>query len=199
MVTLTAGVTWLGAGPAAADDCRDSRTRMGSPAAALCDELAKVRLSDSTAPLLGSESTHLALGAVRLAEHLGLTGLATAHSATGLSDLGGVVATSAMPALPALPGVTSLAGAANLLKLPALPALPKVPGKPGNYRRLANPTKVVQRPADIPVDVTAPVEQVKSTLVRRTLPQVAEALDTAKLPINSFDGVTSLLSSVSLR
>ncbi|MFC5819918.1 hypothetical protein [Nonomuraea harbinensis] len=192
IATLTAGVTWLGASSAAADDCRETRTSMGSPAAALCDELTKVRLSDSTGPLLGSESTHLALGAVRLAEHLGLTGLATSHSAIGLSDLGGVMATSAMPSV--LPAAPTVAGVTSQAKLPALPALP-VNTRTGRY-----PSKTAPRSSPgVPLDLTRPVGKTKDRLVRRTLPQGPGPLNETKLPADSLDGVTGLLRSLDLR
>lgn len=192
MVTLTAGVTCLGAGPAAAADCREAQARLGSPAAALCDELTKVRLSNASGPMLGSQSTHLALGAVRLAERLGLTGLATARSAMGMSDLGGIVANSAMPS--PLPGV---ARATNLAKLPALPMVPqvkKLPPRPGARPPVTKGTRL----ADVPLDLTRPTNQIKEHVVRHTLPQVSHALGEARLPANSLDGVTGLLRSLNL-
>ncbi|MDA0637252.1 hypothetical protein OUY22_27940 [Nonomuraea sp. MCN248] len=191
MVTLTAGVTWLGTGPSAADDCLTAQARVGSPAAALCDELAKARLSDA-APLLGSESTHLALNAVRMAERIHLTGLVTPQSEHGLSDLGGFVATSAMPPVASEP----VAGATGLLKLPALPVLPEAAPPTG---RTPRPTDGRPRPADTPIDLTGPVQQAGDEIVDRAVPRVATELDRADIPGRSLDGVTRLLGGLSLR
>ncbi|MGI5268486.1 hypothetical protein ACQEUU_05000 [Nonomuraea sp. CA-218870] len=201
MVTLTAGVSWLGAGPSAADDCLAARARVGSPAAALCDELAKARLSDGAGPLLGSESTHLALNAVRMAERINLTGLVAPRSEHGLSDLGGFVATSAMPPVASEP-VTSepVADVTGLLKLPALPVLPEAaPPAVSGTGRAPLPSDGRPRPADTPIDLTGPVHQTRDEIVDRAVPRVATELDRADIPGRSLDGVTRLLGGLSLR
>ncbi|WP_336209809.1 hypothetical protein [Nonomuraea sp. LPB2021202275-12-8] len=216
MVTLTAGVTWLGANPAAAAECRNKPTTVRSPGstATLCDDLRRIRVDDSTGSnqLVGSESGELALSAARMAERIGLTGLASARSAMGLSDLGGIVATSGMPVLssPGIPARTGLPSLTRLPDVPDLPNLPNVPGTPNlpvgmTVGNLPNPAKVAEAGVEAPLNLPGPVNQIKRDLVERTLPQVPSAVggvnDGTRLPDaqTSLDGLTGMLHGLDLR
>ncbi len=189
MITLLAGVTWLGAAPAAAYECRDRP--------ALCDDLGRIHLGKGGGrKAVPSQGDELALSAARMAERIGLTGLASVRSAMGLSDLGGLAATSAMPALS--PGTPARAGLPSLTKLPDVPDLPSVAGVRDlpvgmSISTLPDPATAAGKSAQ------APVDEVTGDLIERTLPQVPTTVDEltggTRLPDTrqSLDGLTGLL------
>ncbi|MFI7449427.1 hypothetical protein ACIBQX_18165 [Nonomuraea sp. NPDC049714] len=218
MVTLTAGVTWLGAGPVAADECRTKPTTVrAGTTATLCDDLRKIRLDDGSiggSRLLTSQTDELATGTARMAQRLGLTGLTSARSAMGLTDLGGIAATSGMPALtssaPARPG-----GLPSLAKLPDVPDLPSLPELPGvsdlpvgmTLGNLPDPAKVAGDGMEAPLDMPAPVNEIKNDLIDRTLPQVPTTVDGlthgSRLPdaqdsLSGLTGLTDLLPGLGM-
>jgi hypothetical protein len=144
-----------------------------------------------------------------MAQRLGLTGLASARSAMGLTDLGGIAATSGMPALtssaPARPG-----GLPSLAKLPDVPDLPSLPELPGvsdlpvgmTLGNLPDPAKVAGDGMEAPLDMPAPVNEIKNDLIDRTLPQVPTTVDGlthgSRLPdaqdsLSGLTGLTDLL------
>lgn len=198
MATLTAGVTWLGTGPAAAaaHDCRTAH--LGSPAAALCDELTVLRLSDRRSrPLLGSADTHEALESARLAERLNLTGLAITRSRTGLSDLGGFMGTSEMPTLTRTPSRVTEVDVVKLSRMPALPGFKRHEAKSSNQRTHDRWRGYSNN--SIPLEVTRPVNRIKDEVVRRTLPRATRSFDTGTVPTDSVESVSLLLGNIKLR
>ena len=104
MITLMAGVTWLGASPVAADRCRTKpATVRAAKTARLCDDLTKIRVDDGSiggSRLVTSQTEELATSTARMAERIGLSGLASARSAMGLKDLGGKPAHSIFDRVP---------------------------------------------------------------------------------------------------
>jgi hypothetical protein len=175
MVTLTAGVTWWAASPVAADECRAKPAARAATATRLCDDLTEIRLDDERP--LTSQTEELAASTARMAQRIGLTGLASARSAMGLTDLGGIAATSGMPALPS--STPAQSGLPSLTKLPDVPDLPDIPGVSNlpvgmTLGTLPDPAKVAGkgvRGQDMPVN------EIKDDLIARTLPQVPGTVD----------------------
>jgi hypothetical protein len=214
MVTLTAGVTWLGAGPVAADECRTKPTTVrAGTAARLCDDLTKIRLDDDPIGgnrLVTSQTEELAASTARMAQRIGLTGLASGRSAMGLTDMGGIAATSGMPALPSSTAAESgLPGLAKLPDVPDLPSLPDVPGVSNlpvgmTLGTLPDPAKVAGKGVRAR---NMPVNEIKDDLIARTLPQVPGTVDgltsDTRLPdaqdsLRGLTGLTGLLPGVGL-
>lgn len=205
MITLTAGVTWLGASPVAADECRTKPTTVrAAKTARLCDDLTKIRVDDGSiggSRLVTSQTEELATSTARMAERIGLTGLASARSAMGLKDLGGIAATSSMPALPsstaAEPGLPSLTKLPDVPDLPALPDVPGVSNLPVGMTlgTLPDPAKVAGKGVR---GRNMPVNEIKDELINRTLPQVPGTVtgltSGTRLPDaqESLDGLTGL-------
>lgn len=214
MVTLTAGVTWLGAGPVAADGCRAKPTTVhAGTAARLCDDLTEIRVDDDSIGgdrLITPQTEELATSTARMAQRIGLTGLASAHSAMGLTDLGGIAATSSMPAL--RPGAPARSGLPSLTKLPDVPDLPSLPDVPGvsnlpvgvSLGTLPDPAEVAGKGVR---GHNVPVNEIKDDLIERTLPQVPGTLDGltsgTRLPdaqdsLDGLAGLTGLLPGLGL-
>ncbi|WP_049559506.1 hypothetical protein [Nonomuraea sp. SBT364] len=210
MVTLTAGVTWLGAGAAAADQCHDrsATVRAQRMVTALCDDATRLRVDDpsGTGEVIKSETSRLAHSAARLAERIGLTGLGSVR-ALGLSDLGGVAATSSMPALSN--GVPLAGGLPDLGRLPEVPDLPNLPTIPGvrnlpvgaTVGKLPDPAKVAAEGLKAPLNLPQPVNELKDDLINKMLPQVPAAVgginDATRLP-DAQTSLTDLLETLDL-
>ena len=138
VATLTAGVSWMTAGPTAAhasaawDACTGS-----SPASTVrvCDDSTDLVALDGpqggkTVRPVGDRATdRLIMAAVRLANRLGVAGLATGHSVMAIADQGGMAATAGAGTLPGgIPGTAGLADVSRLAEEPGhLPMLRRLP------------------------------------------------------------------------
>ncbi|MEV4216975.1 hypothetical protein [Nonomuraea sp. NPDC049725] len=211
MVTLTAGVTWLGAGAAeAAAPCqeRSATVRAQRTVTTMCDGVTRFGVDDptGTAELVESETSRLAHSAARLAQRIGLTGLGSVR-AMGLSDLGGFAASSAMPALSH--GVPLSGALPSLTRLPEVPDLPNLPTIPGirdlpvgaSVGKLPDPAKVAAEGFKAPLNLPQPVNKLKDELVNKMLPQVPAAVgginDATRLP-DAHTSLTGLLDALDL-
>ncbi|MFC4112700.1 hypothetical protein [Nonomuraea zeae] len=220
MATLTAGVSWLTAGPSMADACANSEPALLSTSsfAAYCDEQTRVRINDggnASSRMVTEESNKMAMAAGSLARQLGLTGLATGKSALGTADLGGIAATWGMPSLssgapalfPAVPGLIGMEDLATMAGIPALPALPqrplqsKAPGKkslpPGPHDNRIAGTGIQS-----PLDLQEPVYEVGADVIGVLLPKAVESVEgTSMLPGGQpvVDGFTGLAQGLGLR
>jgi len=217
MVTLTAGVVWVVASPAAALDCPDTPVHSSS-SAVICDDISQADASQAGGSqvqangsvdegrLAATESIRLAHGAAELARRLGLAGLASARAASGLSDLGGTAATSSMPGLST--GAPARPASSSVTRLPDVPDLPGRPTAPGLPESTVEMSVAAVPDAEVagtdvrsPLELPRPVHEIKDELIARTLPQapgtVGGVNDTTQLP-DSLDGFTGLLHNLRL-
>jgi hypothetical protein len=223
VAALTAGVSWLFAGPAAAQSCPDAEPALLSTSsiASYCDEHAKLRVNDGgsgSGRMVASESTKLAMAVGELARRLGLTGLATGKEVLGIADLGGVAATWGMPSLaaaspalfPVVPGSAGMKDLSTMTGIPMLSALPEVPQMP-LQKKLPGETSLGQAPfhnrvtgsgVESPLDVVQPVHQVGAQVIDVLLPKVVQSVEgTSMLPGGqpAVAGFTSLTQGLGLR
>lgn len=223
LAALTAGVSWLYAGPAVAQGCPDSKPALLSTSsiATYCDEHAKLRVNNGGSGggrMVTNESTKLALAAGELARRLGLTGLATGKEVLGVTDLGGMAATWSMPSLataspalfPAVPGPIGMKDLSTMTGIPVLPALPEMPQIP-LQKKLPGETSLGQAPYDnsvtgsgvgSPLDVAEPVRQVGAQVINVLLPKAIQSVEgTSMLPGGqpAVAGFTSLVQGLGLR
>ncbi|WP_146103678.1 hypothetical protein [Nonomuraea solani] len=219
MATLTAGVSWLATGLAAAKTCPNTEPALLSPTsiAAYCDEHANLRVNDGgpgSSRMVTSQSSKLAMAAGDMARQLGLTGLATGKSALGVADLGGMAATWGMPSLasaspslfPMVPGPIGMKDLSTMAGMPALPALPELPDTPLTAKLPAEMTlgqapyhnRIAGSGIQSPMDVERPVREVSEDVVSVLLPKVAESIEgSSMLPggevISGFGGLVTNL------
>ncbi|MBT2231870.1 hypothetical protein [Nonomuraea sp. NEAU-A123] len=157
-------------------------------------------------------SDRLSMAAVRLADRLGVAGLATGHSVMNIADQGGMAATAGAATLPGgIPGTAGLADVSRLAEAPDLPTLRRLPrtdklpvDMPAAGSRIVG--TVTESPVDPlqPVNALPPVDQVKRETVAPVLPEVPEhapAIDDAngliqRLPV-SFSAVNDRACSSS--
>ncbi|MEV4074648.1 hypothetical protein ACGFJC_43805 [Nonomuraea fuscirosea] len=226
VAALTAGVSWLVAGPATAANCRNAEPGLLSPrsVATYCDEHTKLRVNDSgsgSSRMVASESNKLAMAAGELARRLGLTGLATGRAVLGSADLGGMAATwgmpsltSASPAIPVVPGPAAMKDLSTVAGIPALPALPSLPSVPdlpplartpleGDARRAQAPhhNSVGGTGIQSPTDLQRPVREVGEDVIGVLLPKAVESIEgTSMLPggETAVSGFTGLKQALGL-
>ncbi|NUP03280.1 MAG: hypothetical protein HOV96_34510 [Nonomuraea sp.] len=221
MAALTAGVTWLAAGPSTADTCRTKEKGLLSPdsLASYCDGRTRVRLNEGETGgrrVVTEEANKLAMAAGEMARELGLTGLAAARSAMGpFADLGGIGASWGMPsvshgspaAFPVGPG--GMQDLSTMVEVPALPALPALPQTPVAARLPAemslgqklSPDRVASRAVRPPTDVQKPVNEIGSEVIANLLPQAVESVEDASLLPGghpAIDGFGGLLRGLAL-
>ncbi|MEV0381851.1 hypothetical protein [Nonomuraea sp. NPDC050643] len=224
MASLTAGVSWLVAGPAAAAvSCTDSEPALLSPTsiAAYCDEHARLRVNDggpsSSSRMVATESNRLAMAAGDMARRLGLTGLASGKSALGVADLGGMAATWGMPSLasaspslfPMVPGPIGMKDLSTMAGMPAMPSLPELPNTPLTAKLPAEMTlgqapynnRIAGSGVQSPMDVEKPVREVGEDVVGVLLPKAVESVEgTSMLPGGeAVTGFTGLVQGLGLR
>lgn len=218
VAALSAGVSWLFAGPSAAGTtCADTGSALLSPTsiASYCDGHARLRLDDGGSGgsrMIVSESNRLALAAGALARQLGLTGLASGRDALGMADMGGVAATWGMPSLasaspalfPMVPGPIGMADLSTMAGMPGLPTLPEMPRTPLEDR-LPEEMTVGQGPyhnrvsgngIQSPLDLDKRVRQVGGEVVEVLLPKAMESVEGASMlpggepAVAGFTGLT---------
>jgi hypothetical protein len=188
VATLTVAVGWMAAGAAAARTSFDAADACTGPSA-------DVTLSAST--------VRVCMAAVRLADRLGVAGLATGHSVMNIADQGGMAATAGAATLPGgIPGTAGLADVSRLAEAPDLPTLRRLPrtGKlpvnmPADATAAGSPIvgTVAEPPVDPlqPVNALPPVDQVKREAVAPVLPEVPEHAP-------AIDGVNGLIQRLPL-
>ncbi|GAA3576305.1 hypothetical protein GCM10022419_066900 [Nonomuraea rosea] len=223
MAALTAGVSWLTAGPSPADSCPDTEHALlsSSSIAAHCGKQSRVRINDggkASSRMVTTESNKLAMAAGDLARQLGLTGLATGKSALGTADLGGVAATWGMPSLasgapalfPAVPGPIGMKDLSTMAGIPALPALPALPQQP-LQSKVPSEMSLGQSPyhnrvagtgIQSPLDLEKPVYEVGADVIGVLLPKAVESVEgTSMLPGGQpvVEGFTGLAHGLGLR
>ncbi|MEU6719451.1 hypothetical protein ABZ897_49005 [Nonomuraea sp. NPDC046802] len=225
VAALIAGVSWLTASPAAAAPCHNGEPSLltSTSIASYCSDEARLHLNDgspASSRMVAEESNKLAQAAGHMARQMGLTGLATARSALGTSDLGGVAAMWGMPALtsaspaffPALPGPVTMKDVATMAGVPALPALPTLPSVPqeplgGLVRsdvpggRASYHNTIAGSGIESPMDLEKPVRQVGSDVINVLLPKAVESVEgTSMLTGDSaLGGFTELVQKLGLR
>ncbi|GGO69828.1 hypothetical protein [Nonomuraea cavernae] len=186
MATLTAGVAWFAASPAAADDCAHRSATPNLPAATttLCDGLPGVQGAGAEVyDLAGQEGEEVSEVVTRTAKRLGLTGLATARPDTAAADLAGGVA-SGRPALPS--GVQNPAGLRDVSTMTSTPDLPGLPTVPSalpvrtSFGELTDGERPVVLPR--PGVFRRPVDRLPRRVARKTLATVPEAVAATGLP-----------------
>ncbi|MEU4229322.1 hypothetical protein AB0F17_33930 [Nonomuraea sp. NPDC026600] len=172
VATLTVAVSWMAAGPAAA------RSKLVQPA--------------------GDPSDRLSMAAARLADRLGVAGLATGHSVMNIADQGGMAATAGASTLPGgIPGTAGLADVSRLAEAPDLPTprrLPRAGKLPVDMPddATAAGSRIVGTVAESPVDPLQPVDQVERDTVASVLPEVPEHAP-------AIDGVNGLIQRLPLK
>ncbi|MEU7862872.1 hypothetical protein [Nonomuraea sp. NPDC049141] len=231
-VAVSGAVSWMATGPAGAYASSDASDACGGPSADVTASVSTstststsvsastVRVCDDSTDLVvpaGSQSgtmarsagDRLSMAAVRLADRLGVTGLATGHSVMNIADQGGMAATTGASTLPGgIPGAAGLADVSRLAEAPDLPMPRRLPhtGKPtvdmpGDAT--AAGSRIVGtvaespvgplRPVDPlrPVNALPPVDQVKRETVAPVLPEVPEHAP-------AVDGVNGLIQRLAL-
>ncbi|MEV4174538.1 hypothetical protein [Nonomuraea sp. NPDC049709] len=223
VAALTAGVSWLCAGPSAAGSCAGTEPALLSPTsiANFCDEHARLRVNDGgpgSSRMLTSESNKLATSAGELARHLGLTGLATGKEVLGVADLGGVAATWGMPSLataspalfPMVPGPAGMKDLSTTTGIPALLALPEMPQRPLERKLPGEMTlghapyhnRIAGSGIESPLDLQQPVSEVSEEVIGVLLPKAVESVEgTSMLPggQTAVAGFTGLVEGLGLR
>ncbi|WP_219462438.1 hypothetical protein [Nonomuraea rhizosphaerae] len=217
VATLTAGVSWMAAGPTLARDCVDASAAIKSPASTtrICDEDSALDLDPAQAPhMVDSASEKLSMAAVRLANRLGVAGLGTGRSVMNVADQAGMAAAAGVPSLPGgiPPGSAGLQDVSRVAEAPDVPLLPPMPGTgvlpvempKGTVKTLPKGSSIVGAGTQSPVDLLVPVEQVKRQTIASVLPEVPEALqdvhDVARLPERNpaIDGFNGLIQGLDL-
>ncbi|MFC5834290.1 hypothetical protein [Nonomuraea insulae] len=218
VAALTAGVSWLYAGPAMAQSCPDAEPALlsANSIGSYCDEHTKLRVNDGgsgSGRMVTHESTKLAMAAGELARRLGLTGLATGKEVLGVADLGGMAATWSMPSLasaspallPTLPGpigmkdLSTMASVPTLAELPEMPQQKKLPGETSLGQALQRDNVTG---SGSPLDVAEPVHQVGAQVINVLLPKAVESVEgTSMLPGGQLvtTGFTGVSQSLGLR
>ncbi|MEU8250943.1 hypothetical protein [Nonomuraea sp. NPDC048916] len=176
MATLTAGVGWFAAGPAAADHCTVQSSTLDMPATTttFCDGVPRTQLHDIT----DQDGKRVAVVVTRTARRLGLTGLATAGSATTAADLAGDNGASRLSALPSgSRNPSGLRDVSTMTTTPDLPGLPAMPIAVPGTTTFGGLTAA--RRADI---YPWPVDRLPSRVTSKTLATVPKAVDDTRLP-----------------
>ncbi|MGW0811452.1 hypothetical protein [Nonomuraea sp. NPDC002799] len=201
VATLMAGVSWLAPASMAGTCVKPERALLSATSvASSCDEHTSLSLNDGgsgSSRMATRESTRLAMAAGHMARRMGLTGLARAKSALGVTDLGGMAANWGMPSLisaspalfPAVPGpigMKDLSTTAGVPALPALPALPKVPvakqlpaGLSIGHAPFHN--RVAGTGIQMPMDLQEPVRKVGADVIGVLLPKAVESVEGASM------------------
>ncbi|MEV0613894.1 hypothetical protein AB0I81_11275 [Nonomuraea sp. NPDC050404] len=227
VAALTAGVSWLFAGPSTADSCTE--TALLSPATASSPgcEPPNLRVGQGlgegsggpgSSRMITEESNALAMAAGELARRLGLTGLATGKEVLGAADIGGIAANWGMPSLassspalfPMAPGPIGMADLSTVAGMPGLPSLPQLPRTP-LQDKLPGMMTLGQEPyhnrvqgsgVQSPMDLQQPVNMVSENLIGTLLPKAVEGVEsTSKLPggAPAISGFGALVEGLELR
>ncbi|MFD1544356.1 hypothetical protein [Nonomuraea guangzhouensis] len=218
VATLTVAVSWTAAGPAAARSSFDASDGCTGPSAEVTSSASTVRVCDDSTDLVvldgsqgGSAGDRLSMAAMRLADRLGVAGLATGRSVMNIADQGGMAATTGASTLPGgIPGTAGLADVSRLAEAPDLP-MPRHLPHTGNLAddATAAGSRIVGTVAESPVgplqsgsplqsggplrpvDALPPVDQVKRETVDPVLPEVPD-----RAP--AIDGVNGLIQRLAL-
>ncbi|MEV0594347.1 hypothetical protein [Nonomuraea cavernae] len=205
MATLTAGVSWFAASPAAADDCahRSATPNLPATTTTFCDGPLGVQTPGGEVyDLAGQEGEEVSEVVTRTAKRLGLTGLATAGSDTAAADLAGDAA-SGRPALPS--GVQNPAGLKDVSTMTSTPDLPGLPTVPfalpvaTSFGELTDGERPVVLPR--PEVFRRPVHRLPRRVATKTLATVPKAVDATQLPrtdVAEVGGVGDLLKDLDL-
>lgn len=199
VATLTAGVSWLAAGQASADQCADMVSVLRAPTVAqVCDELTDLRASGTYGGrMTARRDSELATEVESLSRRLGMSGLSKSSAVLSFADLGGVAAAAGMPSLPSgMPGKGGLPTMTRMATTPDLPGLPNLPVLPG-ARNLAAVEKVPALPdasgltsVKAPLNLPRRVTKIRKQVTLPETPAVLQDSGAGGLRLPDGDAVT---------
>jgi hypothetical protein len=213
VATLTVGVSWMTADPAAAGVCPNESASVRSPASVghICDDTADVLFDPSRSGTMVETATdRLYMAALQVADRLGMAGMVSGQALMNVADQAGMAATSGLPALPSgVPGPAGLRDVSRVAEAPDTPLLSPLTGggKPSESSiKTTLPTggSLLGTGADSPNKLLGPVDEIKRETVRSVLPEVPKALedvhDAVPLPASNpaIDSFNALIQGMHL-